>query len=151
VTGAFDAAYSTAFNGGANSYDGDGAGPSATGSPRIDDIKKSHDIAPLNWIHNPPEWDRKNAEVINGIMQGRTNNRGTITLSVSQAGGAVTKTPVVDSRVDEQSVISFTPRTPNAAALMTSLYVTSLTEGGFSIIHASTDSTTAIFDYVIWT
>lgn len=108
-----------------------------------------HDIAPENWS-NPREHSRKIARVANGIMQGRTNNRGKITLSVSQLlGGAVTKTPLVDDRIGATSVILFMATTASARS-QGALYVTSLTDGGGTINHTSTDSTDCIFDYVVF-
>ena len=115
-------------------------------SPR--DSKRWHDPAPLSWS-NPVEWSRKLAEVANGIMQGRTNNRGTITLSVSQAGGAVIKTPIVDSRIGGSSVLNFMATTASARS-QGAVWISSLTDGGCWINHISTDSADAIFDYVVW-
>lgn len=107
-----------------------------------------HPIAPENW-HNPKEQMRKTAEVVNGVLHGRMNNRGTITLSVSQAGGAVTATPLIDDRISPDAVVVFMPTTASARS-QGALYVTSLTVGGCKLNHTSTDSTDAIFDYVVF-
>jgi len=115
-------------------------------SPR--DSKRWHDPAPVSW-GNAREWSRKLAEVANGIMQGRTNNRGTITLSVSQAGGAVTQTPIVDPRIGTDSVLNFMATTASARS-QGAVWISSLTDGGCTINHISTDSADVIFDYVVW-
>jgi len=147
MAGEFDKAYNGEFD------DGTGQVPivpevqTGNSSPRA--TKRWHDPAPLNWHGKPPEWSRKNAEVINGVMQGRTNNRGTITLSVSQAGGAVTATPIVDPRIGIDSVLAFMPTNLNASTV-TGLYVTSLSTGRCVLNHPSQDSTAAIFDYVVF-
>ena len=145
MSGPFDGAFSSAFD------LLDLGAPAASGAPENPQFStRFHDVVPLTWRFDPNEWNRKTAEVANGIMQGRTNNRGRTTLSISGAGGAVTATPLVDPLVGADSVINFMPRTATAASLMPSLYVSSLTEGQCTLNHPSTDSAAAIYDYVVW-
>lgn len=116
-------------------------------SPRAS--ARAHDVAPVNWISRPNEWMRKLAEVTNGVMRGETNNRGTITLSVSQAGGAITKTPLLDDKIDVTSVVLFMAKSASARS-QGAVWVSSLTKGQCTINHISTDSADVIFDYVVW-
>jgi hypothetical protein len=48
--------------------------------------------------------ERSVAEVVNGIMDGKTNNIGTVTLAQS-----ATTTTLTDARIGIESVILFTP------------------------------------------
>ena len=114
------------------------AGPT---SPR--DSKQWHDPAPLSWS-NPTEWSRKLAEVANGIMQGRTNNRGLITLS------AGTTTVLTDERLAGSSIITFMPVTAVGASLAAGTFVTALGKGTATLNHPTPSSGTQILNYVIW-
>lgn len=121
-------------------------------SPRDD--ARTHPTAPLNWHSKPIEWSRKLAEVVNGLLQGQSNNRGSLTLTVT--GSA---TPLIDPRIDVNSVIHFMPA--NEAARDRNLYVTSLTEGACTVNHipaslsSSVSVTTGskavpIYNYTVW-
>lgn len=55
--------------------------------------------------------ERQVAEVVRGLMDGKSNNTGTITL----ATGGATTTTINDERIGYESVILFTPLTDDAA------------------------------------
>jgi hypothetical protein len=55
---------------------------------------------------------RQVAEVVRGVMDGKTNNTGTVTL----ATGNATTTTIYDSRIGKQSLIFFTPISDAAEA-----------------------------------
>ena len=73
------------------------------------------------------------AEVVNGIMNGKTNNTGRITLSQSS-----TTTTLTDARIGKDSVILFTPTSDHAAAEMAHLYISAQTNGSATITHRNT-------------
>lgn len=81
------------------------------------------------------------------LSRGQTNAKGTFTLSSTGA------TLVTESNVlcGPNSIISWTPVTPDAAAQMCTVYVlsTNITTGQFSVTQATNTSTSAIFNYVI--
>lgn len=59
------------------------------------------------------QWCRRLAEKINDIMQGRTNNYGTVTLTASSATTVIT---FAKGRLSTNSTVYFWPTTANAAA-----------------------------------
>ena len=69
-------------------------------------------------------------EIGNGIMQGRLNDKGTVTLTTSSA-----TTVVSDNRVGPDSVITFMPTSANAAG--DSIYVSARSNGQFTITHTN--------------
>lgn len=80
----------------------------------------------------------------NGIMQGRLNDKGTVTLTASAA-----TTVVSDRRVGPNSVITFMPTTANAAAEIGNgtMYVSARSDGSFTITHANNAQTDRSFGY----
>lgn len=86
------------------------------------------------------------AESINGILDGRQNNTGTVTLTAS-----TTTTQVVDRRVGVDSVITFMPETANAAAEVGNgtMYVATVTAESFTITHANNAQTDRAFRYEV--
>ena len=62
---------------------------------------------------NPIEWARSVARVVNGILQGRTNNYGTVTLTANSATTTIT---FASGRLSSNSTVLFWPTTANAAA-----------------------------------
>ena len=98
----------------------------------------SHKLAPLET--NP----RKMTTAINKIIEGRTENYGTVTLGTSTTQTVVTLTNVT---VSENSVIILQPVTANAAALANP-WVSAKANGSFTITHASDANTDLTFDYI---
>ena len=88
---------------------------------------------------------RSVAEVVNGIMNGKTNNTGTVTL-----GTSVTSTTLNDARIGADSVILFMPTNANAATIFAggSLYVSSRGKGTATITHPTT-LLSSTFAYVV--
>ena len=85
---------------------------------------------------------RQISEVVNGILQGKTNNTGSVTLTAS-----TTTTTITDERLGFGSVILLSPLTANAAAQTP--YISSKLKGSVVITHTSVASTDLDFDYVI--
>lgn len=89
-------------------------------------------------------WVRSIADVVIGLMNGRSNNIGSVTLTAS-----ATSTTLTDPRISMQSVIEFMPKTANAATAKTSMYVTNRGNGAAKINHASSNTTDQQFDYTV--
>ena len=81
---------------------------------------------------------------INELLKGRANNVGAVTLEAS-----TTTTVTTDTRIRSQMKIVLSPRTANAAAALTNVYVSAVADGSFTLTHSSTASTDRMFDYVI--
>ena len=85
------------------------------------------------------------AEVVNGIMNGKTNNTGAVTLRQSEV-----TTVITDERIGYNSVILFMPTTSQAADEMAHghMYVSSRGKGTATISHGNHNSVMT-FAYVI--
>lgn len=88
--------------------------------------------------------ERAVAEVVNGIMDGKTNNTGRITLAQSS-----TTTTLSDARIGIDSVILFTPTASNAASEMNHLFISAQTTGSATITHRNTGHADLTFQYII--
>jgi len=101
-------------------------------------------------LTNIPEWCRVMARTINGVMQGKTNNTGTVTLTASSATTTVTE---ASNRIGEETVILFMPTTANAATEFGagSMYVSSrsVANNTFTITHANNAQVDRTFYYVL--
>jgi hypothetical protein len=83
------------------------------------------------------------AEIVNGMMDGKTNNTGTITLAV---GGATTTT-LSDPRISRDSDIILVPKT--ADAFSTAVYASSQTNGSATLTHAANSTAGKTYGYVV--
>ena len=95
----------------------------------------------------PDEQDqRKQNEVIRGVMDGKTNNRASVTLTASSA-----TTVVTDFRAGTASYIEFMPTTANAATEKAAggMYVSSRGKQTFTITHQSNGQTDRTFTYIV--
>lgn len=88
---------------------------------------------------------REISEVVNNIMQGKTNNTGTVTLAVASA----TTTTINDERIGYDSIITFMPTTANAASELTNLYVSAKTKGSATLTHSANVSADKTYSYII--
>jgi hypothetical protein len=88
---------------------------------------------------------RNVAEVVRGIMDGRTNNTGSITLAASSA----TSTTLNDARIGYGSTILLSPTTANAAAFITAVYVSAKTKGSATLTHTANTLTDRTYQYII--
>lgn len=75
---------------------------------------------------------RQTAEVVRGIMDGKTNNTGEITLTQSS-----TTTTLNDRRIGANTVILFSPINEKAASEIAGLYVSSRGQGTATLTHGS--------------
>lgn len=87
--------------------------------------------------------ERDVSEVVRGIMDGKTNNTGTVTL----ATGGATTTTLDDGRIGNESLIFFTPTA--AVSVATGLYVSNQTQGSATITHAANTTSNKTYGYII--
>jgi hypothetical protein len=85
---------------------------------------------------------REISEVTNGIMNGKTNNTGSVLLRASN-----TTTTITDERLGFDSIILLSPLSANAAAQTP--YISTKAKGSVIITHTSTAHTDLNFDYII--
>jgi len=88
--------------------------------------------------------------VVPGIMQGRTNNTGTVTLT---AGATTTVVSLATGRLGPYTQVMFTPTTVSAATEFGAgkLYVSSrnVDAAQFTITHTNTADTDKIFQFAL--
>ena len=89
---------------------------------------------------------RRIARVVHGIMNGKTNNQGSLTL----APGSATTT-LADPRIGPESVILLMPSTANAAAELGngSLHVSARGDGTATLTHASNAQADRTYGYAV--
>lgn len=87
---------------------------------------------------------RQISEVVNNLMNGKSNNTGRIMLASSS-----TTTTLTDERIGVDSVILFTPTSSHAASEMAHLYISAQTSGQATITHRNTGHSDLNFQYVI--
>ena len=85
------------------------------------------------------------AEVVRGVMDGKTNNTGSITLAV---GGAVTTT-LTDRRIGVDSVIVFVPASAAANADATRVYASAQGQGTATVNHAANVTPSKTYRYAV--
>jgi len=85
------------------------------------------------------------AEVVRGVMDGKTNNTGSITLAV---GSAVTTT-LTDRRIGVDSVIVFVPASAAANADATRVYASAQGQGTATVNHAANVTANKTYRYAL--
>ena len=88
---------------------------------------------------------RRIVSAINRVIEGRTDNFGSVTLEASTARTIVRPSGAL---ISENSVVLLSPRTANAAGALATTYVESVENGGFTLAHASNSQADKTFDYV---
>lgn len=86
---------------------------------------------------------RQVSEVVRGLMDGKSNNTGTVTLTTT------TSTLLSDPRIGYDSVIMFSPLTSTAAGFLSGLYVSARAQGEATLTHASTTASDRLYAYVV--
>jgi len=92
----------------------------------------------------PATGDRDLRAILAGVMDGKTNNTGTITLSAS-----ATTTTLDDPRIGAGSVILFMATTANAKTAAAGLYVSARDSGTATLTHASAVAVDQTFSYAV--
>jgi hypothetical protein len=85
------------------------------------------------------------AEVVRGIMDGKTNNTGTLTLAT---GGALTTT-LTDRRIGPDSVIVFVPASSAANADSGRVYTSAQGQGTATVNHVANSTANKTYRYAI--
>lgn len=85
------------------------------------------------------------ATILDSTIQGKLDNQDSVTLTTGSA-----TTTVTDPRVSIDSVVFFMPTTANAATELTSLYVTGVTNGSFTINHNNSATADRTYKYAIF-
>lgn len=84
------------------------------------------------------------ANVVNLLVDGKSNNFGSFTLTAS-----ATSTAVSDLRAGSNSIILFTPMTANAATAVATTYISARAKQSFTITHANNGETDRTFTYIV--
>ena len=88
---------------------------------------------------------REISEVVNNLVEGKSNNTGTITL----ASASATTTTLNDERIGYDSIILFMPTTANAASAFGNLYVSARTKGSATLTHSANLLTDKTYGYIV--
>ena len=88
---------------------------------------------------------RQVAEVVRGIMDGKTNNTGSVTL----ATGGATTTSLSDRRISADSVIMFVPASSAANADSSRIYASNQGQGTATVNHAANSTASKTYKYVV--
>ena len=86
---------------------------------------------------------REISEVVNSIMNGKTNNTGDFVTTQSS-----TTSTIYDERIGYDSVILFTPMNDKAANEMSHLYIETLNKGS-AVIHHGSHNFDCNFRYIV--
>jgi hypothetical protein len=89
---------------------------------------------------------RKMIRVTKGMMQGKTNNTGTLTLTPSSTTTVLT---FATGQIGQDTCIFLIPKTSTAAGALSSLYISSrnVSTNTLTLTHASTAATDKIYGY----
>lgn len=95
-----------------------------------------------------PDWARQVNRMLNSFLNGKTNNIGSFTLTASSTTTTLT---FATGQLGQDTVISWTPTTANAASATASLYVSSrdVANKTLTLTHASTADIDKTFSYVL--
>lgn len=96
----------------------------------------------LNPIGSTP---REISEVLNNLVEGKSNNTGTITLAVDNA----TTTTIYDERIGYNSIIMLMPTTANAVSSLTNVYISARAKGSAIITHSANTDIDKTYGYII--
>lgn len=113
-------------------------------SPRAG--QTGYPVPPIDWPGETELWIRKIAESVRGIMNGKINATGTVTLTVSS-----TTTVISDLRIGPNSVIVPMATTANAAAELAAngWHVSSRGKQTATLTHANNAQADRTFAYAI--
>lgn len=107
---------------------------------------RSYQTAPVDWPGKLEEWVRLIADVVNGIMEGKINATGTVTLTANSA-----TTTISDRRIGPNSIIVPMATTANAAAELAAngWHVSSRGKETATVTHANNSQTDRTFGYAV--
>ncbi len=90
------------------------------------------------------EWQRLSADVINGLMDGKDNATGTLTLTINVAA-----TTLIDRRIGPDTIVDPIATTANAATEIATLFQTlpNVTRGQAVLNHVNSATADRTFAY----
>jgi hypothetical protein len=88
--------------------------------------------------------DTQAERTINEMLKGRANNIGEVTLTAN-----ATTSTISDIRIRLTMTAVLIPRTANAAAAMTNVYISAVADGSITLTHSNTATVDRTFDYVL--
>ena len=86
---------------------------------------------------------REISEVVNGLMEGKSNNASDFTTTQSS-----TTSTIYDERIGFNSAIIFTPMNDKGASEMATLYISALAKGSATITHGA-HNFDCVFKYIV--
>jgi hypothetical protein len=86
---------------------------------------------------------QRHAESINGLIDGKLDVVGTLTLE-----DGATSTVVLDNKFESNMVPVLIPTTANAAGAVATTYLSARAKGSFTLTHSNTAATDKTFLYV---
>lgn len=95
-------------------------------------------------IVGPASDERAVRDVLARVMQGKTNNTGTVTLTASS-----TTTTLTDPRIGAESVVLLAPQTAAAKTAYVAGIYQACTTGSATLTHASNAAVDQTFGYVV--
>lgn len=87
---------------------------------------------------------RQIAEVVGNLMNGKSNNTGSVTLTANAA-----TTTLSDARIGANSTILLMATTANAAGALATTYFTAFGDGSCTVNHANNAQTDRTFRYAV--
>jgi hypothetical protein len=88
---------------------------------------------------------REISEVVRQLMNGKSNNSGTITLD----DGSATTTTLYNERIGYDSCVLLMPETANAASDLANIYIDTFAQGSAVINHSANTDADKTFRYII--
>ena len=104
----------------------------------------NYPTVPSEYKHDTQGWLRRIANSLNTVLDGKINSTGSVTL---QTGS--TTTVVSDLRCGGNSRVFLQPTTSNAAAALTSTYISTVGKQTFTITHANNAQTDRTYEYAL--
>lgn len=97
------------------------------------------------WLATSEQSQERQNQVINQLMQGRSNATGTVTLNSTGANTTTVTAPTCGP----SSTILLMPQTSGAAAALATSFVasTNVTAGQFIVSHSTSTSTSRVFGW----
>ena len=103
----------------------------------------NYPVPPLKYT-DTREWLRRIAQSVIGIMDGKINAVGTVTLTANAAS-----TTLTDKRLGAESTVVLMPQTANAAAAIATTYIATQAAESATITHANNAQADKTFRYAI--
>jgi len=88
---------------------------------------------------------REISEVVRQLMNGKSNNTGTVTLN----DGSATTTTIYNERIGYNSTILLMPATANAASDLEGIFIDTFAQGSAVINHSANTDADKTFRYII--